>query len=87
MPDLPNPLWSTGPEAALLASRGRRSGELVFPALPQNSPLQALHDTVPLEATGELYSFTVIHPSPKSDEPPHASASSISPARCASSAA
>jgi uncharacterized OB-fold protein len=72
MPDLPSSLWSTGPEAALLASRDRRSGELVFPPLSQDSPLQALHDTVPLDSTGELYSFTVIHPSPKSGEPPHA---------------
>jgi uncharacterized OB-fold protein len=72
MPDLPYPLWSTGPEAALLASRHRRSGELVFPPLPQDSPLQAAHETVPVASIGELYSFTVIHPSPKSGEPPHA---------------
>lgn len=72
MPDHPYPLWSTGPEAALLASRDHRSGELVFPPLPPDSPLQALHDIVAVASTGELYSFTVIHPSPKSGELPHA---------------
>jgi uncharacterized OB-fold protein len=72
MADLPYPLWRTGTDAALLASRDRRSGELVFPCITADSPLQAEHETVPIAATGELYSFTVIHPSPKSGEPPHA---------------
>jgi hypothetical protein len=72
VPDLPYPLWSTGPDAELLASRDRRNDELVFPCVPPASPLSAAHDTVAIEPTGTLYSFTVIHPGPKTGEAPHA---------------
>lgn len=65
-------LWRNAPEPALLASRDLDSGELTFPALSANSPLAPLHETVPVAAVGEVYSFTVIHPSPKSGEAPYA---------------
>ena len=66
------PLWRHAPEPALLASRDLDSGELVFPALSADSPLAQQHETVPLVGVGEVYSFTVIHPSPKSGEAPYA---------------
>jgi uncharacterized OB-fold protein len=65
-------LWRTDPEPALLASRNLDTGELVFPALSTDSPLAPRHETVPLAGAGEVYSFTVIHPSPKSGEAPYA---------------
>jgi uncharacterized OB-fold protein len=65
-------LWRTDPEPALLASRNLDTGELVFPALSADSPLAPRHETVPLAGVGEVYSFTVIHPSPKSGEAPYA---------------
>ena len=72
MSDLPYPLWSTAPCPSLLASRDRETGELVFPAVPDASPLAQRYDTVPLAPVGEVYSFTLIHPGPKSGEPPYA---------------
>lgn len=72
MSELAYPLWSVGAEPALLASRDRRRGDLVFPAIAEASPLRAEHDTVPVGAAGEVYSYTVIHPSPKSGEAPYA---------------
>ena len=66
------PLWRNVPKPALLASRDLDSGELIFPALSADSPLALRHETVPLTGVGEVYSFTVIHPSPKSGEAPYA---------------
>jgi len=66
------PLWSDPPEPALLASRDRATGELVFPALPDSSPLSGTHENVSITGIGEVYSFTVIHPSAKSGEAPYA---------------
>jgi uncharacterized OB-fold protein len=66
------PLWRTDPKPALLASRDLDTSELVFPALSADSPLAPRYETVPLAAVGEVYSFTVIHPSPKSGEAPYA---------------
>lgn len=72
MPELSYPLWSTAPEPTLLASRERDSGELIFPALPVSSPLADRHDTVAVAAVGQVYSYTVIHPSAKSGQVPYA---------------
>lgn len=73
MLELPHPLWSTtGRDARLLASRHRQSAELVFPALPEASPLAPHYETVPIEGIGEVYSFTVIHPGAKSGLAPYA---------------
>jgi len=66
----PYPLWS--PDRELLASRDRGTGEWVFPAVAQTSPLAALHETVAIDGDGVLYSFTVIHPSAKSGQSPYA---------------
>ena len=72
MIDLPHPLWSTAPEPTLLASRDRQTHELVFPALPDASPLAGRYETVPVDRAGTVYSFTVIHPGAKSGESPYA---------------
>ena len=72
MIELAYPLWTDAPEPALLASRHRVTAELVFPALPDSSPLAAEHETVPIAGVGEVYSYTVIHPGPKSGESPYA---------------
>ena len=66
------PLWSDAPEPALLASRDLQTRELLFPAVPPDSPLAARHETVALAPVGAVYSFTVIHPGPKSGETPYA---------------
>lgn len=72
MTTLPYALWSDAPEPTLLASRDRDSNEYVFPAFADASPLASRHDTVAVDGVGTLYSFTVIHPSPKSGEQPYA---------------
>ena len=66
------PLWSDAAEPALLASRELQTRELVFPAVPPDSPLAVRHETVALAPFGTVYSFTVIHPGPKSGEAPYA---------------
>ena len=66
------PLWSDAPEPALLASRDLQTRELLFPAVPPDSPLAARHETVAIAPVGAVYSFTVIHPAPKSGEAPYA---------------
>ncbi len=43
----PYPLWHTESPATLLASRVRRTGECIFPAVADNSPLSAEHEPVP----------------------------------------
>lgn len=68
----PYALWSADSEPVLLASRDRWTDEFVFPAVPDASPLAARHQNVPVTGVGVVYSFTVIHPSPKSGLAPYA---------------
>ena len=72
MPIEPSTLWSAETPPALLASRDLTSGELLFPALPDHSPLASRHATVPVQGMGTVYSFTIIHPAPKTGQPPYA---------------
>lgn len=65
------PLWDADANPALLASRDRDSGEIVFPALPATSPLLDRHENVRVAGTGRVYSYTVIHPAPKTGEAPY----------------
>ena len=65
-------LWSDAPEPALLASRDRETRELIFPAVPDASPLAAQPRDRRRRGVGEVYSFTVIHPGKKSGEAPYA---------------
>jgi uncharacterized OB-fold protein len=69
----PNPpLWSQTPEPRLIASRDTETDERVFPAVVDHSPLAGRHESVPVEGEGVVYSYTVIHPSPKSGLQPYA---------------
>lgn len=70
--ELSYPLWSDAPEPRLMASRHRETRELVFPAVPDNSPLAQAHEPVELDSRGTVYSFTVIHPGKKTGEAPYA---------------
>ncbi|MCY1277800.1 hypothetical protein D9M68_315010 [compost metagenome] len=65
-------LWGANSPSCLLGSRHLATGELVFPPLPGHSPLATHYRTEPLAAEGSLYSFTIIHPSPKSGLAPFA---------------
>ncbi len=65
-------LWSPDSPPALLASCHDATGEWLFPALPEHSPLASHHATVPVSGIGTVYSFTVIHPAPKTGLPPYA---------------
>ncbi|WP_271407559.1 Zn-ribbon domain-containing OB-fold protein [Pseudomonas sp. Q1-7] len=65
-------LWGADSPSRLLGSRHIASGELVFPALPGHSPLADQYQVEALAGEGELYSFTLIHPSPKSGLAPFA---------------
>lgn len=69
------PLWRTGaPQtpSTLMASRDTRTGEWVFPAVADHSPLAPHHAPVAVTGPGTVYSFTVIHPAPKTGQPPYA---------------
>ncbi|PZQ45727.1 MAG: nucleotide-binding protein [Rhodovulum sulfidophilum] len=55
---------------ALLASRERTGGKGVFPRIPSECPAAALYEDIELTGPATLYSFTVIHPSPRSGEAP-----------------
>jgi uncharacterized OB-fold protein len=68
----PYSLWSSDSPPALLASRDQHTGEWLFPAVPSHSPLSPRHATVPVAGVGQVYSFTVIHPAPKTGQPPYA---------------
>lgn len=54
----------------LEASRQRSTGLGVFPAIPSHSPAAPGYEDMTLSSEAELYSFTVIHPNPKSGETP-----------------
>jgi acyl-CoA-associated DUF35 OB-fold domain-containing protein len=68
----PYPLWSPDSPPVLLASRDIDSQEWVFPAVAEASPLAQRHEAIPVAGVGVVYSFTVIHPSPKSGQAPYA---------------
>ncbi|MGY2340582.1 Zn-ribbon domain-containing OB-fold protein [Pseudomonas sp. SDO5532_S415] len=64
------PVWAATTPPSLRASRHRQSGEIYFPAVTAESPLSAEFDDTVLDTQGQVYSFTVMHPSPKSGLPP-----------------
>ena len=65
-------LWSREKPLRLLASRHRVTGDLVFPPVPVHSPLAGQYDAVALADKGALYSYTIIHPAPKTGISPFA---------------
>lgn len=54
----------------LRGSRHKTTGRGIFPRVPDGSPVAALYADLDLEGPATLYSFTVIHPGPKSGKPP-----------------
>lgn len=69
----PSPsIWSTGSPPQLLASRDARTAALRFPPYAAQSALSAGEPPTPLPSAGVVYSYTVIHPNPKSGEAPFA---------------
>ncbi len=60
------PIWSSVEPPSLLASRHRTSGALRFPPYSVHSPLAGQHETVDVSTVGLVYSYSVIHPNPKS---------------------
>ena len=56
----------------LPASRHRETGRVFFPRIPEGSPLADKYEAVTLSHTAKLYSFTVVHPGPKTGKSPFA---------------
>jgi len=54
----------------LLASRRAGHAVLHFPPLPETSPLREGSELVEIDSTAHLYSFTVVHFSPKANKAP-----------------
>ncbi|WP_152223734.1 OB-fold domain-containing protein [Pseudomonas sp. SCB32] len=54
----------------LLAQRRPGHPGLHFPPLPETSPLHGQCELVEVESTPRLYSFTVVHSSPKANKAP-----------------
>jgi uncharacterized protein len=54
----------------LVGSRDLQNGKCVFPRVPESSPSAPRFATVDLSQRGQLYSFTVIHPNPKTGDKP-----------------
>ncbi|MBY0558791.1 OB-fold domain-containing protein [Hyphomicrobium sp.] len=53
-------------EMTLLASKSRTTGLGVFPRLPATAPSASQYEDLEIHGHASLYSFTVIHPNPKS---------------------
>jgi uncharacterized OB-fold protein len=72
----PEPSWIDNQSGVrkLVASRDRMTGQCVFPRVPERSPAATRYEAVTLSAHARLYSFTVIHPNPKTGQPPFAMA-------------
>lgn len=66
----PPPAGTADQPLRLIASRDRQSGQCVFPAIPDSSPSSPRYEPVQLSEQAVLYSFTVIHPNPKSGQAP-----------------
>ena len=68
-------------QATLVAARQRASGHLYFPVPPADLPIAGVYDPVALSPEAVLYSFTILHPGPKSGQPPVALAYADFPER------
>jgi len=56
----------------LLGSKDLETGKCIFPRIPETSPSAPRYSAIELSRRGIVYSFTVIHPNPKTDEKPFA---------------
>jgi uncharacterized OB-fold protein len=68
--DLPPWIADRAGSLVLAGSRDLQSGKCVFPRIPENSPSAPRFAAIDLSRRGLLYSFTVIHPNPKTGERP-----------------
>jgi uncharacterized OB-fold protein len=68
--DLPPWIGDRDGRFVLVGSRDLRNGKCVFPRIPESSPSASRFATVDLSRRGLLYSFTVIHPNPKTGQKP-----------------
>jgi uncharacterized OB-fold protein len=68
--DLPPWIGDRNGRFVLVGSRDLRTGKCVFPRIPEGSPSASRFATVDLSQQGLLYSFTVIHPNPKTGQKP-----------------
>jgi uncharacterized OB-fold protein len=68
--DLPAWIGDRDGRLVLVGSRDLRNGKCVFPRIPEDSPSAPRFATIDLSQRGQLYSFTVIHPNPKTGEKP-----------------
>lgn len=62
----------SGLPAVLIGSRGRETGKGIFPEIPATSPSAPRFEPFELSRVATLYSYTVIHPNPKSGLSPFA---------------
>jgi uncharacterized protein len=70
-PILAVPRAETAP-VRLHASRDKASGHGIFPRIPDGSPAANRYEPIVLSDAAVLYSYTIIHPSPKSGLAPFA---------------
>jgi uncharacterized OB-fold protein len=66
------PSWvSERPDGfGLVGSKDLKTGKCIFPRIPETSPSAPRYAAIELSRRGEVYSFTVIHPNPKTGEIP-----------------
>ncbi|SDJ53664.1 DUF35 OB-fold domain-containing protein, acyl-CoA-associated [Bradyrhizobium sp. Rc2d] len=66
------PSWvSERPDGfVLIGSKDLKTGKCIFPRIPETSPSASRYAAIELSRRGEIYSFTVIHPNPKTGEKP-----------------
>ena len=53
-----------------MGSKDLKTGKCIFPRIPETSPSASRYAAIELSRRGEVYSFTVIHPNPKTGEKP-----------------
>ena len=51
-------------------SRSKSSGKLVYPEIPAESAVRHLFEPATVANSAQLYSYTTIHPNPKTGLPP-----------------
>src|ERR1700749_1614949 len=66
------PSWvSERPDGfGLVGSKDLKTGKCIFPRIPETSPSASRYAAIELSRRGAVYSFTVIHPNPKTGEKP-----------------
>jgi uncharacterized OB-fold protein len=69
---LPDQRVSAGHRLILTASRDKKTGLCVFPEVPVKSPSATRFEPIELLGVATLYSYTIIHPNPKTGLPPFA---------------